>query len=226
METNGLLKAISVIALALIGLICACSDQQLSGNRKSDATDSAYLPDSEVTGATYYLYEKGRITTRIVADSTRTYESLDSTTAYDLDIYFMDESGRVTSNLVSDSGIIREQAAIHHIYGNLVFESYDSAGLVSTHLVGDWGIIREHDRVFEIFGKVVAVSEQNRKLETDYLRWNSVEDMIDTDRDVKFTKPDGTVLRGRGFEADRQLNRARILHRVSGTWIEAEDSNE
>lgn len=216
----------SLVTIGLIlGLLCfliGCSDQQFSGNRSAD--DSTYIPDSEVTGATYYLYEKGKVTTRILADSTRTYESLDSTTAYDLDIYFLDDTGAVTSNLVADSGIIREDAAVHHIYGHLVYEDYDSLGNVSTHLVGDSGVITERDRVFEIYGKVIATSQQHRRLETDYLRWRSKTDKVDTPSDVKFTKSDGTVIRGRGFEADRGLNRARILNRVSGTWIETEES--
>jgi hypothetical protein len=219
-----IMRILQITFSLLPGLLClliACSEQQFSGDRSE--RDSGYIPDSEVTGATYYLYEKGKVTTRILADSTRTFNSLDSTMAYDLDIYFLNDSGKVTSNLVADSGIIREQAAIHHIYGNLVYEDYDSLGNLSTHLVGDSGVITEQDRIFEIFGHVIATSQQKRRLETDYLRWRSKTDKVDTPSDVEFTKSDGTVIRGRGFEADRGLSRARILSRVSGTWVETEE---
>lgn len=104
-------------------------------------------------------------------------------------------------------------------------DSYDSVGSVSTHVSGDSAVIRENDGFLTIYGNVVVVSSDGRRLETDYLNWNSKTDRIYTDAFVRITTPEESV-RGWGMEADQQIRRYKILHRVSGEVENAEKLQE
>ena len=78
------------------------------------------------------------------------------------------------------------------------------------------GVIREQTGQLSIFGNVVVITEDNTKLETDYLFWNTTTDKIYTDAFVRITSEDG-VLTGWGLEADQRLSSYQILSRVSGS---------
>jgi len=56
---------------------------------------------------------------------------------------------------------------------------------------------------------VVVVNETNDKLETEQLFWDQEKDIIYTERFVKITNEDQTVI-GTGFESDPRLNRRKI----------------
>jgi len=107
----------------------------LSG--KAAPTDSSSLPDSEVSGARVYLYDRGQVTTEIIADKIVKFESLDSTMAYTLDIDILDSTGAVTTDIVGDSGIIREKTGNISIYGNVVVLTVDSFKLETDYLYWD-----------------------------------------------------------------------------------------
>lgn len=130
------------------------------------------------------------------------------------------ERGQVTALIKADKFLkfsTNDSTMAYHVDA----DSFDSLGNVKTQVSGDSAIIRETDGFLMIFGNVIVISDDGRRLETDYLNWNSQTDRIYTDAFVRITTPEETV-RGWGMEADQQIRRYKILHRVSG---EVEDAS-
>lgn len=127
---------VAITIMILLGLMAACSQKTVSEGDQTKSADSVLRPDSEVFGATIYLYDRDQRTTEIRADRIRRFEAIDSTMAYVLDIDFFDSLGEITSNLVGDSGVIREKSDRFQIYGRVVVVTRDSARLETDYL--DW----------------------------------------------------------------------------------------
>ena len=127
------LAATLLLALALVG----CSEKTISEGDQASSADSTLRPDSEVQGATVYLYDRQEVTTEIRADLIRRFEAIDSTMGYILDIDFFDSLGAVSSNLVGDSGVIRENTQRLQVYGEVVVVTQDSARLETDYLTWD-----------------------------------------------------------------------------------------
>jgi hypothetical protein len=215
----------TLATLAAVLLMFACSGSLPDKEGKGEK-DSTLVPDAEFYGATHYIYDGGRVTAKILTDSTWTFEANDSTVAWDLDVTFYDSLGHVSGTLVADSGVIRTNIGEYRIYGNLEADFFDSLGAPSSHLVGDSGLIQEETGYLHVYDHVVVISENDRKVETTYLRWNSATDVIDTDAYVKFTRGTNDVITTYGMIADRGLNRVRLLNQVSGTVIRNEEKKD
>jgi hypothetical protein len=86
--TRLILTAIATLAALSFG----CSQKTVSEGDRA-AVDSVLRPDSEVHGATVFLYDRERMTTEIRADLIRRFEAIDSTMGYKLDIDFFDRLG-------------------------------------------------------------------------------------------------------------------------------------
>jgi len=129
-----MLSKLLTSSLLLAALVVGCSNQNASKDSPPAAVDSALLPDSEVSGATIYLFHRGELTTEIRADRILKFEAADSTMAYQLDIDFLDSAGQLISNLVSDSGIIRETSNHLQAYGHVVVFTHDSLKLETDFL--------------------------------------------------------------------------------------------
>ncbi len=138
------LTALMLLMLAFVG----CSDRTVSDNGQSGAVDSLGRPDSEISGATMYLYTRGEKTTEIRADRIVRFVEIDSTMAYVLDVDFLDSLGEITSTLVGDSGIIREGSEYMEVYGHVVVETRDSMRLDTDFLVWDPKIDKIHTDAF------------------------------------------------------------------------------
>ena len=63
-------------------------------------------------------------------------------------------------------------------------------------------------------GGVVARSEQGMELKTEQLRWNAASRRLQTDEAVTITRG-GLVSRGRGLEAETDLERVRIFENIT-----------
>jgi LPS export ABC transporter protein LptC len=177
------MKKAVVITTALLVLLVApgCGDQQGSLSERA-AADSSLIPDSEVTGARIYLYDKGSKTAEVLAERIVKYEKIDSTMAYALDIDVLDSTGNITSELTGDSGVIREATG-----------------------------------EIDVFGEVELISRSGRRLETDFLHWDSKNNLLTTDttHHVRVIE-EQSIVRGRGLEADLNVDRYRILKDVTG----------
>ncbi len=120
-----------MLLIALTG----CSNKADSDIEPPGPVDSASLPDSEVRGATIYLYTRGVMDSEIRAGEIIQYEDKDSTMGYHLDMDFFDSVGSLTSTLVADSGVIHEQAGYFEVYGHVVVNTGDSSRLDTDYLI-------------------------------------------------------------------------------------------
>lgn len=75
--------------------------------------------------------------------------------------------------------------------------------------------------LWELKDSVVVINETNDKLETDQLFWDQVKEIIYTDRYVKITNEDQTVI-GSGFESDVRLTRRRIKNVTATIYLHDE----
>lgn len=213
---------IIIVPLLLSLIVTGCADISQNRHADSNTADSIRVPDSQFYGATHYIYKGGRVTAKILTDSSWTFDANDSTVAWNLDVFFYDSTGQISTALIADSGVIRANLGEYRIYGHLEAEFYDSLGVPNSHLVGDSGLIQEHSGYLHIYDNVVVTSQNERKLETQYLRWNIAKDVIDTDAFVKFTRGKEDVISSFGLIADRGLTRVRLLNQVSGTVVQRE----
>ncbi len=122
------------VLLALILVLSGCSTKEKVSSDSDSTSPSEILPDSELRGATIYLYEKEKVTTEIHAERVLKYEVKDSTMVYVLDMDFFDSTGHITTQLVGDSGIIRELTSQLYVYGNVVVTTADNSKLETDYL--------------------------------------------------------------------------------------------
>jgi LPS export ABC transporter protein LptC len=132
---NEISRLVVLFSLAL--LLWGCSQKTMSEADSSDAVDSVLVPDSEVIGATIYLYDRHEVTSEIRADLIRRFEAIDSTMGYVLDIDLYDSLGRISSNLVGDSGVIREASNELEVFGQVVVVTEDGSRLETDYLRWD-----------------------------------------------------------------------------------------
>jgi LPS export ABC transporter protein LptC len=77
------------------------------------------------------------------------------------------------------------------------------------------------ENLWELDDSVVIVNESGDKLETEQLFWNQDKNLVYTDRFVKITNEDQTVM-GTGFESDPQLTRRRIKNVTATIYLNDE----
>ena len=76
-------------------------------------------------------------------------------------------------------------------------------------------------KLWELKDSVVVVNETNDKLETEQLFWDQEKDQIYTDRFIKITNEDHTVM-GTGFESDPRLTRRKIKNVTATIYLKDE----
>ena len=111
--------AIKTFSVLLLALILGCS-QSTTSDQQIGTADSTSLPDSELSDAKIYLYNRGQVKTEILAQRILKFVDLDSTMAYGVDVDIYDSTGKSTTRIVGDSGVIRETKGRVDIYGNVV----------------------------------------------------------------------------------------------------------
>lgn len=79
----------------------------------------------------------------------------------------------------------------------------------------------EKKKIWELKDSVIVVNEENDMLETELLFWDQEKDLIYTDRFVKITNEDQTVM-GSGFESDPRLTRRRIKNVTATIYLHDE----
>lgn len=76
-------------------------------------------------------------------------------------------------------------------------------------------------KLWELKDSVVVVNETSDKLETEQLFWDQEKDQIYTDRFIKITNEDQTVM-GTGFESDHSLTRRKIKNVTATIYVKEE----
>lgn len=118
--------------LTILGV--GCSRQDTANVDQSELTDSADRPDSEISSGIIYLYERGRVTSKVIAERILQYDAIDSTMAYAIIVETYDTLNRVISVLVGDSGLICEKKGTLSVYGHVVVITEDSTKLETDSL--------------------------------------------------------------------------------------------
>lgn len=78
-------------------------------------------------------------------------------------------------------------------------------------------------KLWELKDSVVVVNESSDKLETEQLFWDQEKDLIFTDRFIKITNEDQTVVMGTGFESDHRLTRRKIKNITATFYLKEEE---
>lgn len=73
-------------------------------------------------------------------------------------------------------------------------------------------------KLWELKDSVVVINESNDKLETEQLFWDQEKDLIYTDRFIKITSEDQTIM-GTGFESDHSLTRRKIKNVTATIYL-------
>lgn len=90
------------------------------------------------------------------------------------------------------------------IKGPITIHLFDSTGAVTTKAFSERAVYKAEDAVFELYGNVRVDTEDNRHLESEYLKWDQSEDMISTPKFVIITTPTDSIA-GTGFKGTTDL---------------------
>lgn len=138
---NKLLKTQIGLLLATVLVLAGCSNREKVSSDTDSTENAGLLPDSELRGATIYLYEKDKVMTEIRAERVLKFEAKDSTMAFALEMDFFDSTGHITTELVGDSGIIRELTNQLYVFGNVVVVTDDKSKLETDYLY--WNTLKD-----------------------------------------------------------------------------------
>ena len=114
------------------------------------------------------------------------------------------DGGRVTTEILSERIVEFETIDSSMSYGVHV-TTYDSLGKPAGWVIADSAIVREKTGMLDLFGNVVLVNSRQTRLMTDYLRWDSETDRMETEEFVDIKRGKDRVT-GWGLEADGNLN--------------------
>ena len=146
-------------------------------------------------------------------------DSLTSTTeTWDVDMEIMEEGFkkvRLTGSYAatyntSDTKETRIKGPVH-------IDVFDSTGAITTTVDCIRAIYNAEDFVFEFFGDVRVNTDDNRHLESEYLKWKQGSDKISTPEFVIITTPTDSIA-GTGFEGNTDLTKYTIKD-VKGSVI-------
>lgn len=90
------------------------------------------------------------------------------------------------------------------IKGPVKIHVFDSAGTVKTRVFSDRAVYQPQDAIFELFGDVRVNTEDERHLESEYLKWQQGSNQITTPKFVIITTPTDSIA-GTGFEGSTDL---------------------
>jgi len=137
-------------------------------------------------------------------------------------------TGRDFETIVTDSGKIQliMRAPLMETFNNtedpysefrsgmkiLFYDGHDEPIASAT---GKYAKYLNKKKLWELKDSVVVINEAKEMLETELLFWDEDKDMIYTDRFVKITREDQTIL-GTGFESDSRLL-SPVVKRVTAT---------
>lgn len=134
LEAEELMKKnpVTIIAVLVILLICACS-------REKSETPAlpVVVPDQVIENSSITFSEEGIRSATILAQYVEVYEKLDLKKAKQIQVDFYDADGNRTSVLVADSGLIQERKQKVQALGNVVVTTEEGIKLETESLRWD-----------------------------------------------------------------------------------------
>ncbi len=138
--------------------------------------------------------------------------TLPSLTADNIQTVWVD-SGKV--QLIMSTPLIEKYSNTEEPYSEfrkgLHIDFYDGHTEAIANASSKYAKYLEKKNLWELKDSVVIINEAGEKLETEQLFWDQEKDLIYTDRFVKITREDQTIM-GTGFESDSRLASPVIKH--------------
>lgn len=148
--------------------------------------------------------------------------SLPSLTGKDINTVFTD-SGKV--KLVMSAPIMEKWSNLESPYSEfrlgMKIEFHDGHKEPIATASSKYAKFFDEENLWELDNSVVIINESGDKLETEQLFWNRDKNLVYTDRFVKITNEDQTVM-GTGFESDPQLTRRKIKNVTATIYLHDE----
>lgn len=110
--------------------------------------------------------------------------------------------------------ISRSDTQMTRIQGPVNIQVFDSSGTVTTRVRSNRAIYYNKESLFDLYGEVFVETHQNRKLRSEYLRWDQKQNKVRTPRYVTITTPQDSIA-GHGFTGTADLTDYSI-RKVSG----------
>lgn len=154
------------------------------------------------------------------------FMSLPSLTAKDFNTTYTD-SGSVL--VVMRSPLLENYANVEPPYTEFKYGMdvffYEGSEEPSASVSALYAIYHEEKKLWELRDSVIVENETKDKLETEQLFWDQEKDKIYTDRFVKITSVDQTVM-GNGFESDTRLKKRKIKKVSAVLYVEEPEKGE
>ncbi len=136
--------------------------------------------------------------------------------ARDLDVIYTDSSQIVFKLKSPLSRRIFEHRTVKEEFPEgIEVTFYDQSGKPQSWLTSDFAIRDQANRIITVQKNVILRNDQNEKLEGPELIWDEKAKEIYTDRFVKITRADGSVVYSYGFKSNDRFTRYE-LNAVSG----------
>ena len=90
------------------------------------------------------------------------------------------------------------------IKGPVKIHVFDSVGTVKTKVFSNRAVYQPEKAIFEFYGDVQVNTNDNRHLESEYLKWSQNDNSIQTPKFVIITTPTDSIA-GTGFESNTDL---------------------
>lgn len=141
---------------------------------------------------------------------------LSSTESYNINMKLIEEEGatkvRIRGSYAATYNL--DDMSETRIDGPVFVQIYDSSGTVKTTATSEWAKYMAQQSQFELFGDVVVKTRNGRRLESEYLKWDQIENRISTPRFVVVVTPSDSIA-GNGFEGSNDLSEYTIKN-ISG----------
>ena len=133
-------------------------------------------------------------------------DSLTSTTeSWDVDMELIEEGYKKIHLTGSYAATYTtKDSSRTRIKGPVFIQVFDTTGTITTRVSSDRAIYRTDEAIFELFGDVKVNTNDDRHLESEYLKWLQEDNRITTPKFVIITTPTDSIA-GTGFRGTTDL---------------------
>ncbi len=130
---------------------------------------------------------------------------LSTTESWDMDMNII-ENGKLILNLKGEYAFTIKQSDLHEtrIRGPVLIKIFEENGDLKSTVTCDSALYKPDDAQFEMFRNVRVVTEDGRKLSSEYLMWQRRLDRVSTPEFVIFISPPDSIA-ANGFFGDTDL---------------------
>lgn len=116
------------------------------------------------------------------------------------------EDGKRSLNITGSYSTTIKDSERHEtrISGPVFIEIFDKNGVFKSSVDCDSAVYRPDEGIFEMFGEVRVVTNDSRKLRSEYLKWDRNNDKVSTPEFVIFIAPPDSIA-ANGFIGDTDL---------------------